>query len=54
LRGVLLIEKGDKVITAGGIFGTIEAVDDETLIIKVESGATIRVLMNSIMVKRES
>jgi preprotein translocase subunit YajC len=48
------LKKGDKVITAGGIFGTIDAVDDETLIIKVESGATIRVLKNSVMVKREN
>jgi preprotein translocase subunit YajC len=48
------LKKGDKVITTGGVFGTIEAVDDETIIIKVESGATLRVLKNSVMVKRES
>ena len=48
------LKKGDKVITAGGIFGVIDGVDEETLIIKLESGATMRVLKNSVMVKREA
>jgi preprotein translocase subunit YajC len=48
------LKKGDKVITAGGMFGTIDSVEDETIIVKVESGATIRILKNSVVVKRES
>lgn len=47
------IKKGDKVITAGGIFGTIESVDEDSMVVRVESGATIRMLKNSVMVKRE-
>jgi preprotein translocase subunit YajC len=48
------IKKGDKVITSAGIFGTIEAVEDDSYILKVESGATVRILKNSIMVKQEN
>jgi len=48
------LKKGDRVITSGGMFGTIDGVEDETIIIKVESGATVRMLKNSVMVKRES
>jgi preprotein translocase subunit YajC len=47
------IKKGDKVITAGGIFGTIESVDEDSMVVRVESGATIRMLKSSVMVKRE-
>ena len=47
------IKKGDKIITAGGIFGTIESVDEDSMVVRVESGATIRMLKSSVMVKRE-
>ena len=47
------LKKGDKIITAGGMFGTIESIDDESMVVRVESGATIRMLRNSVMVKRE-
>lgn len=48
------LKKGDKVITAGGIYGVIESISEDTLVIRVESGATIRVVKNSIAVKRPS
>jgi preprotein translocase subunit YajC len=48
------LNKGDKVITAGGIFGTIESVEEETMVVRIESGATMRILKNSVMVKREN
>ena len=34
------LKRGDRVITAGGIYGQIESVSDDSVIIKVESGAT--------------
>jgi preprotein translocase subunit YajC len=36
------LKTGDRVITYSGIYGTIEAMDDDTIVIKVESGTTIR------------
>jgi len=46
------LRKGDKVITAGGIYGQIENINDENIVLKIESGATIRVARNSITSKR--
>jgi len=39
---------GDRVITAGGIYGQVESVSQDSVILKVESGATIRVAKSSI------
>jgi len=47
------LQKGDKVITAGGIYGVIESLSEESIVLKVESGATIRVARGSIAGKRE-
>jgi preprotein translocase subunit YajC len=47
------LKRGDKVITAGGIFGVIESVSEDSVVIKVESGATMRVAKGSVAVKRE-
>ncbi len=47
------LTKGDKVITAGGIYGVIESTSDDNIVIKVESGATIRVSRGSVALKRE-
>ena len=44
--------RGDKVITVGGIYGQIESISDESVIIKVESGATMRIAKGSIAGKR--
>ncbi len=43
---------GDQVIAAGGIYGIIESMDDESLVIRVESGAKIRVIKQNLMLKR--
>ena len=43
---------GDKVITIGGIYGRIESVRDDSIVLKVESGATIRVAKNGIAGKQ--
>ena len=47
------LKRGDKVITAGGIYGVIESTSEESIVIKVESGATIRVARGSVALKRE-
>ena len=47
------LQKGDKVITAGGIYGTIESLNEENIVLKVESGATIRVARSSVIGRRE-
>lgn len=47
------LKRGDKVITAGGIYGQIESVSDESVVLKVESGTTIRVAKGSVALRRE-
>ncbi len=47
------LQKGDKVITAGGIYGTVESIREDSVIIKVESGATMRVNKGSITLLRD-
>jgi len=44
---------GDRVIIAGGIYGTIESLGEDTVILKIESGATMRVARGSILGKQE-
>ncbi len=48
------LKKGDRVITAGGIYGVIESTSEDSIVIKVESGATMRVARNSVALKRET
>ena len=47
------LRKGDSVITTGGIYGQIESISDESVVIKIESGATMRVAINSVALKQE-
>jgi len=47
------LKRGDSVITAGGIYGQIESISEDSIVIKVESGATMRVAKNSVALKRE-
>jgi len=46
------LEVGDTVITAGGIYGTVDKIDEDSVVLKVESGATIRVTKGGV-IKRE-
>ncbi len=46
------LKRGDKVITAGGIYGRIESVSDDSVVIEVESGAKIRVTKGGILRRR--
>lgn len=47
------LKKGDKVITTGGIYGVVESLSDESIVLKIESGATIRVTRNSVVGLRQ-
>ncbi|HUX47933.1 MAG TPA: preprotein translocase subunit YajC [Dehalococcoidia bacterium] len=44
---------GDRVIIAGGIYGQIEKLGEDTAILKIESGATMKVARSSILGKQE-
>ena len=46
------LKKGDRVITAGGIYGQIESTSEDSVVLKIESGATIRIARGSIATKR--
>jgi preprotein translocase subunit YajC len=46
------LRRGDKVITAGGIYGVVERVSEETVDLKVESGTIIRFVRAAIHVKQ--
>jgi preprotein translocase subunit YajC len=46
------LKRGDKVVTSGGIYGVVESLSDESVVLKVESGATIRVARSSVAGKR--
>jgi len=47
------LKRGDRVVTAGGIYGQVESISDDSVVIKVESGVTMRVAKNSVALKRE-
>lgn len=46
------LQPGDKVITIGGIYGRIESIRDDSIVLKIESGATIRIAKNGIAGKQ--
>ncbi len=48
------LRRGDKVITSGGIYGVIESTSEESVVIKVEDGALIRIARNSVAGKRRT
>ena len=43
------LKKGDKVVTTGGIFGTVDEITDRTVLIKVDGDVKLRVDKNSIV-----
>ncbi|MBS7345194.1 MAG: preprotein translocase subunit YajC [Caryophanon sp.] len=36
------LQRGDRIVTVGGLHGTIEAVDDTTVIINIADGVNVR------------
>ena len=47
------LRPGDRVITIGGIYGQIESLREDTVVLKIESGTTLRVARRSIAFKQE-
>ena len=43
------LKKGDKVITAGGIYGTIGEIEEKTVLLKIDGDVKIRVDKTSIV-----
>jgi preprotein translocase subunit YajC len=45
---VASLEAGDEVVTAGGVYGTITSVDEDTLAVEVAPGIVLRVLRSAV------
>lgn len=43
------LQKGDKIVTIGGIYGTVVEIKDKTLLIEVDSNVKIKVDKNSVV-----
>ena len=43
------LKKGDKVVTVGGIYGTVDEINDKTALIKVDGDIKLRVDKNSLV-----
>ena len=43
------LKKGDKVVTAGGIYGTVDEIKDKSVLIKVDGEVKLRVDKNSLV-----
>lgn len=46
------LKRGDRVITAGGIYGEIDSIDEETVVLNLAARAKLRVLKDSIVRKQ--
>lgn len=46
------LKPGDRVITIGGIHGEVTQVDSESVVLKIESGALLRMAKNGIASKQ--
>jgi preprotein translocase subunit YajC len=45
---VASLQVGDEVLTAGGVYGTITSIDEDTLAIEVAPGVVLRVLRSAV------
>jgi preprotein translocase subunit YajC len=45
------LQRGDKVITIGGLMGNVESVSEDSIVIKVDGGTTMRFLKSAIATK---
>lgn len=43
------LKKGDKIVTIGGIYGTVDTVDENTVLIKVDGDVKLRVAKSSLV-----
>lgn len=46
------LKPGDKIITWSGIYGEVASLDEETVVIRVESGTTIRIARMAVAQKQ--
>ena len=51
---IAALQKGDKVMTIGGIYGTIDSINETTVILKVEGGTTLKVARTAVNPVKES
>lgn len=42
------VKKGDKVVTAGGIYGTVDGIEDNLLLVKIADGVKVKMDRSSI------
>ena len=47
------LKKGDKIITAGGIYGTVKEIQPTSLLIEVDSNVTLRIDKNMVVASPE-
>ncbi len=47
------MRRGDRAITAGGIYGVVDTISEDSVVLKVESGATIRVDKSYVTIRKE-
>ncbi len=47
-RMVEELKKGDEIVTAGGIYGTVEGVTPETLTVKIAEGTKVKITRSSV------
>ena len=47
------LQRGDMVITAGGIYGQVESISEDSVVLRIESGVTIRVTKGGILSRPE-
>lgn len=45
---IAALKKGDKVVTSGGIYGTVAAVEDQALLLKISENTKIRIAKSAI------
>ncbi len=48
------LRRGDRVVTIGGIHGQVESITEDSFVIKVESGVTLRMAKGSIAFKPDT
>ena len=42
------VKKGDEIVTAGGIYGTVEGVNADTLTVKIAEGVKVKITRGSV------
>ena len=46
------LKRGDRVITTGGIYGEVDSIDEESVVLNLEGGAKLRIMKHSIVGKQ--